>query len=414
MSTIATEYGLGSSARDFPDSPCDYPSEEVQFSPHDDVDVLDWDSWEAAVTNPPVEDAILLEKSGITAPNQQREFWRRQTICKNTVAAKLRQAGLSVLAAKLEHCHSEYTVATCKNCDAIRKFPNRCDLFCCPECANHLQFRRRQQVEWWTKLEHCHSEYTIATCKNCDAVRKFPNRCDLFCCPECANHLQFRRRQQVEWWTKLVTQPKHVVLTIRNIRDLSAGHVRQMKKYLEALRRRKFCRNWRGGFYRIEVTLGKGGWHLHIHLLVDADWIDQPELKQQWNSVTGGGGYIVKVKDCRESEYLREVTKYVVKSTTMAQWSPDTLRTFVLAFTGLRLFGVFGSLYGARTKFADFIAELKDTRRACDCDDPQVVYQSEEEFSRSKQPRVPIFSARPPPPAEVQIPLIAEHHQCRD
>jgi hypothetical protein len=363
MTSSASEYGLRSYTRDIPDPPCSFPSEEVQSSPHDEADVSDWDSWEAAKTIPPVDDAILLEKSGIIAPNQQREFWRRQTIYKNTVAAKLREAGLADLAAKLEYCHSEYTVATCANCDAVRKFPNRCDLFICPECAHHLQFRRRQQVEWWTKL---------------------------------------------------VTQPKHVVLTIRNIRDLSAGHVRQMKKYLEALRRRKFCRNWRGGFYRIEVTLGKGGWHLHIHLLVDADWIDQPELKQQWNSVTGGGGYIVKVKDCRESEYLREVTKYVVKSTTLAKWSPSTLRTFVLAFTGLRLFGVFGSLFGARTKFADFIADLKDHRRACDCDDPQVSYQSEEEFARSKLPHIPIFRPRPPPPKEVQIHLIIEHHQCRD
>jgi hypothetical protein len=147
---------------------------------------------------------------------------------------------------------------------------------------------------------------------------------------------------------------------------------------------------------------------------VDADWIDQPGLKQQWNSVTSGGGYIVKVKDCRESEYLREVTKYVVKSTTLAKWSPATLRTFVLAFTGLRLFGVFGSLYGARTKFADFIAELKDRRRACDCDDPQVTYQTEEEFARSKIPRIPIFRPRPPPPKAVQAQFLEQRHQCRD
>ena len=34
------------------------------------------------------------------------------------------------------------------------------------------------------------------------------------------------------------------------------------------------------------------------------------------------------------------------------------LSSFIAAFDGVRCFGVFGSLYGARTKFAEFIATL--------------------------------------------------------
>ena len=363
MSTIASEYGLGSSSRNFPDPPCSSPPLEIQFNQRDDADVAEWDSWETASVTPCVQESIPLEKSGITSPTKQSEFWKKQTVYKNSIAAKLRQAGFHVLADKLELCHTHYTVATCKNCSSVRKFPNRCDNFICPECAHHLQYRRRQQIEWWCKL---------------------------------------------------ITQPKHVVLTIRSIPDISAGHVRQMKRYLASLRRRKFCHGWRGGFYRIECTHGRSGWHLHIHLLIDADWIDQDQLKQQWNSVTGGGGYIVKVKDCRGEDYLREVTKYVVKSSSLAKWTSDKLVQFVTAFTGQRLFGVFGNLYAARTRFRDFIHDLKDHRRACDCEDPQVSYQTEEEFARSKLPRIPIFRPRPPPPAEVQIHLIPEQHQCRD
>ena len=351
MISFVEEYGLAPSSREIPGPPRSAPDVDCCCHPSGEADVHEWDSWDTAAATPDVSCSVPLEKSGITAPKSQLEIWKRQTVFKNSIAAKLREVGMCELAAKLEYCHSEYTFATCGTCKAVRRFPNRCDLWLCPECAHHLQHRRAQQVEWWTKL---------------------------------------------------VVQPKHVVLTIRNIWDLTSGHVREIKKYLGALRRRKFCRNWRGGFYRIECTLGRNGWHLHIHLLVDADWIDADELKVQWLSVTRGGGYIVKVRDCRDKSYLREVTKYVVKSSTLAKWDALTLQRFVLAFTGQRLFGVFGSLYSARTRFADFIAELKDRRRACDCDDPQVTYQTEEEFLRSKRPFVPIFAARPPPTPELQ------------
>lgn len=283
---------------------------------------------------------LQLETRGVTAQitlpprtsipvGAQAEIWSSNTIHKNSIAAKLRLAGM---------------------------------------------------VEAADKLEHCHSEFTFAVCNDCGRVGKFPNRCDNFYCPECQPRLSHDRRQAVEWWVALIQQPKHVVLTVRNIPDLSKGHVKQLRRWFTQLRRRKFASNWEGGFYAIEVTNEGAGWHLHIHALVNARWIDGPELARQWASITSNAGYIVKVKDAREGDYLKELTKYVAKGSQVAKWSPDQITTFINAFTGVRTFGVFGSLYGARTEFAEWLKAIREAKPRCNCGSCSVTYYTEAQF----------------------------------
>jgi hypothetical protein len=311
-----------------------------------------------------IEDSILLERRGLTpqtpptpylkvyAPYQV-SFWQHQTVHKNSVAAKLREAGMSAEAAKLEQCHSSWTVAICGDCGAVRKFPNRCDLFFCPECQSTISQHRKRQVEWWTTL---------------------------------------------------VSQPKHVVLTVKNVRNLTAGHVAELRSWFTKLRRRKFARNWQGGFYSIECTNEGSGWHLHLHALVEAKWVDQAALSAEWANVTKGFGRIVKVKDVREGSYMAEVTKYVAKGSDLAKWSAPDIATFVRAFQHARTFGVFGSLYGARTRFAEFIARIRDHRPKCDCGSCNVRYLSETDFLLLNL-RPPV-QASPAPPPDLQQQLL--------
>jgi hypothetical protein len=252
-------------------------------------------------------------------------------------------------------------------------------------------------------LENCHSYYTFAVCDGCGQARKFPNRCDLFYCPECAHHLARHRKMQVEWWTKLISQPKHVTLTIKNIYDLTSGHVDELRRMFTQLRRRKFAANWVGGCYRIECTNDGNGWHLHIHALVEAKWIDQDQLKTNWLSVTRGFGYIVRVKDCRGADYLHEVTKYVAKGNQLAAWQPAEIATFVRAFTGRRTFGVFGSLYGARTKFAEFIASIKQAKPRCECGSSACHYYDAAGFIALSFVPENLAKPRPPPATDDQM-----------
>jgi hypothetical protein len=317
----------------------------------------------------------------------QPEIWRKQTVHKNSIAAKLREAGMFAEALKLEYCHSYYTVAVCNECGVAKKFPNRCD-------QGH--------------------------------------------CPECQPGLARERASQVNWWTASIKQPKHVVLTLRNIPELTAAHLAEARRYLTALRRSAFATKrtfwwlnkktgaitrtrqlrspdetgsplqsmpWRGGFYSIELTKERAGWHLHFHVLVDSNFIDRRVLSARWKRITRGFSYIVEVKDCRDASYLTEVTKYAVKGSQLAKWTPTAIAQFVSVFSGARTFGVFGSLYGARTEFAEFIAELKGARPRCDCGSCSVRYLTEADWliQQHTPARVPLTRPRPPPPPPPEL-----------
>lgn len=256
-----------------------------------------------------------------------------------------------------------------------------------------------------TKLENCHTIFTVAQCSACKSVKKFPNRCDQLFCPECQPRLSSDRRKAVEWWARTITQPKHVVLTVQNVPDLTREHVHQFKKWWRNLRRTKFASNWKGGFYSLEVTNEGRGWHLHLHALIDAKWIDAVELSAVWMRVTGSMGRIVKVRDARGPEYLKEVTKYAVKGVQLAAWHADQIATFIDAFNGPRTFGVFGELYGKRTEFAEWFKALRDAKPKCQCGCCDIWYFSESQFLE-KDLRPTIESASlPPPRIDLTLPL---------
>lgn len=285
-------------------------------------------------------DPVQLETRGITQQEtahqkyeklslHQALLWSKHTIHKNTVAAKLREAGRADEARKLELCHTQFTVAQCTKCGTVQKFPNRCDLFFCAECQPRLSNDRRRAVEWWTRE---------------------------------------------------IKQPKHVVLTVQNLPNITKAHVQEFRRWWTNLRRSKFARHWHGGFYSLEVTNEGNGWHLHLHALINAHWIDAVGLSVAWNKANNGLGRIVKVKDGREKNYLREVTKYAVKGVQLAAWPKEIICEFLDAFNGVRTFGVFGDLYAKRTEFAEWFKAIRDLKPLCKCGACSLLYFSEAAF----------------------------------
>lgn len=296
--------------------------------------------------------SVLLEKRGLTSHLFQAQMWESTVVFRDSMLAKLQSIGKVALAGKMAGCH---TVQTFKRCNSCRK------------------------------------------------TTSFWNRCDLLFCPICAPRLSRERKESIEWWTKQINQPKHLVLTCRNTADITREYVKFLKGQLSKFRRSKCFRSVKGGFYGLEVTNEGRGWHLHFHLLVDTPWLDMGQVSQTWGKLVGQDYAIVKVKDCRAGDYLREVTKYAVKGSELAGWSAQQIATFIDSFSGVRLFGVFGTLYAKRTEWAEWIKAIREIRPvcACGCDSWHLLSSDSMIWEQEVGP----LHASNPPPQRITLPV---------
>jgi len=292
-------------------------------------------------------DPVLLEITGVTPQPTQRELVNVTLVWKASIVAKLRSIGAHDLAEPLDKCHTQESFAQCQGCRKVKHFWNRCENFYCPTCQPALAKERRESIEWWTKT---------------------------------------------------ISQPKHLVLTQRNTSDLTYRAVSQAKANLAKLRRRAVAKSWRGGIWSLEITNEGQGWHLHFHLLIDAHWIDIQSIATQWGQLAGQDYAIVKVKDVRRADYLAEVTKYAVKGSQLAAWSPLQIATFVNAIQGQRTFGVFGSLYGKRTEWREWILTVTTDRRQCTCGCSLWKVYSSDEWDWHQQTSGPACTTMPNAP----------------
>jgi hypothetical protein len=250
-------------------------------------------------------------------------------------------------------------------------------------------------------ITDCGTQTIYQKCDDCHNVRMFHNHCDNLICPLCQPHLANRRRLKIEWWAAQIAQPKHVVLTTRNTETLTRKGIATFKHNLLRLRRSVFAAGWKGGCWSLEVTNEQKGWHLHAHLLIDAAWINAPELARKWASIVGQDIAIVKVKDARDKDYVKEVCKYAAKGSQVALWTPAQVAEFARAMTCTKTFGTWGTLWKRNADWNSYDETRKTKANACECGCCEFRYFSENEWQEwclTHGPSTP----RPPPEPERQ------------
>lgn len=223
------------------------------------------------------------------------------------------------------------------------------------------------RIDLTSITDHCHTRESLLRCTHCGRNTPFMNRCEVFWCPLCAPRLHRERVERIRWWSVQCQQPKHVVLTARNTQDITKARVDSFKKAFASLRRTSFAAGWRGGTWSLETTNEGRGWHLHLHSLVDADWIAGSTLAKEWAKRIGQDFAICRVKDARAQDYLYEVTKYVCKPNQVASWAPKDVADWIDAFSKGRNFGVFGQLHGKQKEWRQFLKTQTARRRLCEC-----------------------------------------------
>jgi Replication protein len=226
-------------------------------------------------------------------------------------------------------------------------------------------------------FQRCGVEELYCTCKDCGKTETFFYGCNRKWCPRCAPRLAKIRADKLRLWVAKISQPKHLVLTMRNFPVLTRREIRRFQKALLKLRKQKLWSKVKGGCMTMEVTNTGEGWHLHAHCLLDVRWLDMEQLAKQWADLLDQNYGIVKVKDCRGTDYLNEVAKYVAKGSELATWSPEQLWEFICAIKGVRFFAAFGSLFKMTKQIRAELAMSGAGQRECECGSQNYVIENE-------------------------------------
>ena len=176
-------------------------------------------------------------------------------------------------------------------------------------------------------------------------------------CPTCARKRSARIREALEPHVadvahggQFTAKPALLTLTIDDTpgESLTSATTRILGAWKKVRRRKGWKDRVRGGFYALEVTRNqrRGSWHVHLHAVIDVDWLGQAEALQMWRGALGAGERAGGVNIQRVRNGIAEATKYLTKGVEASRL-PLAERVELLTWMhGRRMISTFGHLYG--------------------------------------------------------------------
>lgn len=216
----------------------------------------------------------------------------------------------------------------------------------------------------------CATTELLLICMNCTGKKYVVYHCQSRICPVCSWTISRDRAFYAEAMLRQMKYPKFVTLTMpRWTRDPRDG-IKYLRKCFSKLREQKVWRGVRGGCYQIELKQKANGWHIHLHILMDAPFIPRQHLFTAWRDILGEGFVSVDVRACRTKEQRSYVTKYVAKAEDF-KGDAEKVVAWYEATKGSRLFGTFGHWYNAKLEELLNPEEFKPFKPCCEfCGDP--------------------------------------------
>lgn len=221
------------------------------------------------------------------------------------------------------------------------------------------------------KLWEC-AQNVHLICKCCGAAKVAENRCKKRWCPVCAHKLAAAKVERYKHAVSRMEWPLFVTLTIPNEPDLKPM-LRRMTKTFRKFRQREWWNRAEvaGGVAAIEITNNGNGWHVHLHAIMDCQWlaVNTPrpqrgctaerlaflcesakhELNEAWSSVAGVASAITYVSRADKGTVV-EALKYSVKPSDLIEMTGDPLPV-IAAMYRVRAVIPFGSLHGIGAEF---------------------------------------------------------------
>jgi hypothetical protein len=200
-------------------------------------------------------------------------------------------------------------------------------------------------------------------CTNCGFMHAIRLKCSDRFCPLCCK-ADYKRLY--DKYLPLIKESEflfHLTLTHKNKKFLNGNIVQKLLQDFNAFRKDAYIkRRIRGGLSVIECVHkdDSKGWNLHMHCLMDGDYIDQDYISKLWLSITGDSSivHIKAVSDRYKKESralaLHYLLKYVLKPPHVEGSCLEDLKAdYNSAFYRTRHIVAYGSFYDASFSLED-------------------------------------------------------------
>jgi len=195
-------------------------------------------------------------------------------------------------------------------------------------------------------IRECRKYATFAREKVSGDVKIMASSCRDRWCPMCAGQKSAYAKDNTEIYTKSLTAPRFLTLTLRNNEADLKTQIEFLQDCFRKLRYRAYWKkNVTGGIWFLQVKRGRdsGCWHPHFHILLDGNYMEQKRLSELWELVTFGSPVI----DIRRIHNVESAASYVARYTArpavLADMSLADRIEIIKALQGKRLCGTFGN-----------------------------------------------------------------------
>jgi hypothetical protein len=201
-------------------------------------------------------------------------------------------------------------------------------------------------------------------CGHCGKSWWVVTRCKLRVCPLCEYEVAKKRGEFLLQITSEMKYPKQLTLTLPvRQKELREG-ILKLRKAWNRIRRWKLFERMTGGAYHIEAKAKPDGWHVHMHILMDAPYLPYQQIFTAWCKVLKVNFVEIDIRTCKVEAQKSYLAKHTTKNVHM-EGLPENIVEWYEQTKGLRLFEVFGT-FRARM-LAQKLREKEERAQAVKC-----------------------------------------------
>lgn len=225
-------------------------------------------------------------------------------------------------------------------------------------------------------LRSCQETELLICCDSCRHAWWVLNKCRKRVCPLCSYEISQQRAMYLLAMTRHMEHPKLVTLTMPLWTSKPQDGIKLLRDHFARLRKTKLFAKVRGGAYTIELKQKENGWHIHMHILLDAPFIPYQRLFSEWRTIIKHQSPQVDVRSASDKKARVYAAKYASKSAGF-DTHPESIVPWYLATKGVRLFGTFGEWYNAKIEELDPDSPLIRPEPKCpECGKVQTIFRA--------------------------------------